>query len=117
MSPERFPGLCRRALPLALVPLLSACIAVPVIDHSRPVPCAMVTRELRLTVVELQDVYRCRRGDECLAALALGGAIFVASTVVSGSLVIVGNTLHWMETSGRCTDPAFTPHDAAAAPL
>lgn len=116
MSLERFTRLWRCTVPLATL-LLSGCVALPAIDHSNPIPCAMVTRELKLTVVELQDVYRCRRGDECLAALALGTAVFAASTLVSGSLVIVGNTLHWMETNGRCTNQTFTPPEATAEHL
>ena len=104
-------------LPLATPLLLSACVALPVIDYSRPIPCAMVTRELMLTVVEMRDAYRCQRADDCLAALALGSALFMASTVVSGSVVIVGNTLHWMESNGRCTNQTLTPPDATAAHL
>ena len=39
--------------------------------------------------------------DECLL-VALG----VASTsyIVSGSIVVVGNTVHWIEKQGRCED-------------
>ena len=104
-------------LPATAVLLLSACMTVPVIVHNRPLPCPMVTRELTLTVLEMRDAYRCRLTDECLAVLALGTAVFVASTVVSGSLVIIGNTLHWMETYGRCTTQTFTPPEATAAQL
>ena len=112
-----FNSLLRRALPPAAAMLLCACMTVPVIDHSRPGPCPMLTRELTLTVVEMRDAYKCGQVNDCLAVLALGSALFVASTVVSGSVVIVGNTLHWMERNGRCTNRVFTPPEATAAAL
>ena len=107
----------RHLLLLPGVALLSSCMMLPVIDHSLPIPCPMVTRQLTLTVVEVQGVYRCHRAEDCVANLVLGSAVFAASALVSGSVAIVGNTLHWMERNGRCTHQVFTPPEATAGTL
>ncbi|EDN70731.1 conserved hypothetical protein [Beggiatoa sp. PS] len=40
---------------------------------------------------------------ECLLVVPLGAlAISVTSLVVSGSIVVVGNTIHWLEKEGKC---------------
>ena len=116
MKGDHRPAPADRLL-LALALLLSACVAVPVIDHRAPVPCPLVTRQLTLTVVEMQGAYRCQRTEECLASVVVGSALFAASTLVSGSVVIVGNTLHWMERNSRCTNQVFTPPEATAGTL
>jgi len=39
---------------------------------------------------------------ECLLVVAPIVAISVGSLVVSGSIVVSGNTIHWIEKQGRC---------------
>ena len=39
---------------------------------------------------------------ECLLVMAPIVAISVGSLVVSGSIVVTGNTIHWLEKQGRC---------------
>lgn len=46
---------------------------------------------------------RCH-SDECEALLIVVAAIPVGSFIVSGSIVLVGNTVHWLEQQGRCDD-------------
>ncbi len=41
---------------------------------------------------------------ECLLVVAPIVAISVGSLVVSGSIVVTGNTIHWIEKQGRCPD-------------
>jgi hypothetical protein len=41
---------------------------------------------------------------ECLLLFAPLIAISVGSFIVSGSIVVVGNTIHWIEEQGRCDD-------------
>jgi len=40
--------------------------------------------------------------DDCAAALALFGAVSAASAVISGSIVIIGNAVYWLEEQARC---------------
>ena len=45
---------------------------------------------------------------ECLLIIPLGIlAVPVGSFIVSGSIVVVGNTIHWIEKQGRCKDSAI----------
>jgi hypothetical protein len=81
--------------------LLTSCLVLPKVDMNQPVPCPLVTRQVTLDVVQIAAIESCR-GDACLMQLATGSVIFVASAVVSGSVALVGNTLHWIERMGKC---------------
>lgn len=39
-----------------------------------------------------------------LSVVVLGSVVFGVTTVVSGSMVVMGNTIHYMEAQGRCDD-------------
>jgi len=41
---------------------------------------------------------------ECLIILAPTVTLSVGSFIVSGSIVVVGNTIHWIEKQGACDD-------------
>ncbi|OAI51472.1 hypothetical protein AYO46_01400 [Betaproteobacteria bacterium SCGC AG-212-J23] len=38
----------------------------------------------------------------CALFLVAIGAVAAASVVISGSVVLVGNTIHWLEKQGKC---------------
>lgn len=65
----------------------------------------MATRSLDLDY-ETMSVGSCGGSDEAAAAcLAIFGIVIpVGSLVASGSVVLVGNTLHWLEYHGTCDD-------------
>ena len=46
---------------------------------------------------------RCRN-EECAIVLAGVAAISAGSAIVSGSIVLTGNTIHWLEYQGTCSD-------------
>jgi hypothetical protein len=81
--------------------MLSGCLVLPKVDMNQPVPCPMVTREVTLDTVQLGHIGHCY-GDACLFQLTAGTVIFAVSAVVSGSVALVGNTLHWIERTGKC---------------
>jgi hypothetical protein len=87
--------------PAAMTVMLSGCLVLPKVDMNQPVPCPMVTREVTLDVVQMASVGHCHQHD-CLLQLTAGTVIFAASAVVSGSVALVGNTLHWIERVGKC---------------
>lgn len=68
--------------------------------------CSMATRSLDLDYEEMSPSACNGLGHEggalCLAAL--GVVIPVGSFVASGSIVLTGNTLHWLEYHGTCDD-------------
>ena len=62
--------------------------------------CDLSSRKMRLEGATFQT--QCTAGG---AGCILGGVFIVAaSTLVSGSIVVVGNTVHWLEKQGKCDD-------------
>lgn len=86
---------------------LSACVYVPVVDeHQSDASCKTLTQSLSLDKIEMQSnvSYGCREG-ECLAAMLAGAAVVTTgSAIISGSIVLTGNTIHWLEYQGTCSD-------------
>lgn len=82
---------------------MAACIYTPSVSKKQPYRCNLITRHL-----ELKDHYlnpnplsHVDYDEDFLLALA---AVGPATLIVSGSIVIVGNTIHWIEAKGRCSD-------------
>ena len=94
---------------------LSACIVVPKTITSYDTGCQIITKRVELQPVQVGAMERCG-GKECGAVLAAYGVVAVASTVVSGSIAVVGNVVFWMEEQGRCV---LSPgqRQGAAAPI
>jgi hypothetical protein len=87
---------------------LSGCAFVPeqIPDEPATGTCQISTPEWKLTVAEINDVMVCQSSgkEAAYCLLTVGLVIPAGSFVVSGSIVIVGNTLHWLEYQGRCED-------------
>lgn len=56
--------------------------------------CNIQSRKLELTHDQMSSC----GGSACLAALAVSAG----SAIVSGSIVVAGNTMYWMEKQGKC---------------
>ena len=84
--------------PLALA--LSGCMVVPVVDNDEAASagCKTYTRSMSLKTVSWQP--SCNT-EECLATVVVIGA---GSVLVSGSIVLVGNSAHWLEYQGICSN-------------
>jgi hypothetical protein len=80
---------------------LSACVVVPVVDNNEAASsgCKTYTRSMSLKAVGLQP-NGCNT-EECLATVLV---IAAGSVLVSGSIVLVGNSVHWLEYQGTCSD-------------
>ncbi len=99
---------------LALVSALSACVVVPVVNTASPsLACETRTRSLSLEIHSLPagtTPVVCRGGLQTGTQMCAAGVLAVmavvtgGSAVVSGSIVMVGNTAHWLEYQGRCGD-------------
>lgn len=90
---------------LALCLLLSACVLVPRTHETYDAECRIVAKEMKLEAVQIASIGGCSN-DGCAVLLAVAGATAAASAVVSGSIVIVGNVVYWLERQGRCMRPA-----------
>ena len=86
-------------LVLILTLNLAACLFVPETKAIKNNDCQLVTKKWSL---EFKKADISGRVDgEILVAI---GAVAVGSLVVSGSVVVVGNTIHWLEQQGLCDD-------------
>src|SRR5512145_190266 len=85
---------------VALALALSGCMVVPVVDNAEAAStgCRTYTRSMSLKMVSWQP--SCNT-EECLAAVVVIGA---GSVLVSGSIALVGNSVHWLEYQGTCSD-------------
>ena len=85
--------------------MLCACIYVPVVDESESAKCNTVTKSLSLDKIDSEGAIsmRCRK-EECAVVLAGVATISAGSAIISGSIVLTGNTLHWLEYQGTCSD-------------
>ena len=86
-------------LPLATVALVG-CVSPKVVHFYDP-ECQVMARKVELTLEKVQALDACSNHD--CAAQALGAAVSVAaSSVISGSIAVVGNVVFWMEKTAKC---------------
>ena len=107
----------RASLLLALSTLLLAGCVTPRIVNVYDQKCQVMTRKVELNVQKVQALDACSN-HECVAQV-LGGAVsLVASSIVSGSVALVGNVAFWMEKSANCRPvnaTSSTPNQASPA--
>jgi hypothetical protein len=102
---------------LLIIFLIQSCIVLPkTVPEEEDQDCLLATKSMTIdfkTSPEMIDeavdeMIQALASDchepECLLVLAPIVAICVGSMVVSGSIVVAGNTIHWMEKQGRCDD-------------
>lgn len=87
-------------LSLAAV-LLQACVFVPRTTTAYDEQCQFYTRQMTLEPAYIGALGSCS-GRQCGYVLATLGAVAAASLVVSGSVVVVGNVVYWLEKQGKC---------------
>ena len=96
--------------------LLTACVYYPKASEQPIENCVLVMKHLTIDVyTELGDnivngMHSCN-DESCLAVLALVVTIPVTTYVVSESIVLVNNTLYWLETQAVCENerPDYPP--------
>jgi hypothetical protein len=107
-----------KTTPLLLVAMLQACIFVPKTREIYDADCRIFSRQAVLEHTEIVSLGRCRNAD-CIAVLALAGVVSATTAVISGSIVVAGNTVYWLEKQGRCnrvSNPAaLAPTDGPAS--
>ena len=102
-------------LTLFLSLIIGSCLVIPKTEHSSVSNCGLTTKSLTLEfhgISSNKECYGCDdfvRGviecggevEECVAILA---TVSIGWTVIAGSVVVVGNTVHWLEKQGSCED-------------
>jgi hypothetical protein len=86
--------------------LCCACAFQPQVAQKQPYAdsCEMQTKQLTLTDTNITDAIRCQgHSHDALICLMIQGIIApVGSFIISGSIVVVNNSLHWLEYQGVC---------------
>jgi len=77
---------------------VSGCFYVPKIVENKNENCDLITKKM---TIENRGEFPQGCNDECLL-IALG--VTSTSYIVSGTITVVGNTIHWIEKQGRCED-------------
>lgn len=89
---------------LLMLSLLQGCVAYPKEtfrkDYER---CDLVSREYHLAM-NRSGLKMLKGTGDPFQALVLAGIVASITTVVSGSVVVVGNTVHFLEKQGSCDD-------------
>jgi len=84
--------------------LLQACAFYPKTQYTQDVErCDLTFKKLKMDVTDSK--IQCQGGGNSAGAcVILAGVISGGSAIVSGSIVLVGNSLHWLEKQGKCDD-------------
>jgi hypothetical protein len=88
--------------------LTAGCVVVPQTRHVYDPECGVATKQITLEMAVLPGFHHCQ-GDGCVALMVTAGVVTVASTVISGSVAVIGNVLYWAERQAGCPRPAGTP--------
>lgn len=90
---------------------ISGCVYIPSESPSHNDDCHLTTHNYHLQskpILSTNGDFSGCNSRECISVI-LGGIVVVSasSAILSGSVVIVGNSIHWIEHQGRC-DSSFT---------
>jgi hypothetical protein len=77
------------------------CVFVPRTKAVDDSDCKVLSRQWTLEAVQIGQVGSCG-GKDCGYLLAGLGLVAAGSAVISGSVVVAGNTIYWLEKQGRC---------------
>ena len=90
-----------RLLAAAAVLALQACVFLPRTAHVYDAQCQVTARHMDLQPVQIASISGCNN-QGCAILLAASGATAAASAIISGSIVVAGNAVYWLEKQGRC---------------
>ncbi len=87
-----------------LISLVSGCAFYPKAQQTEAdSECGLYFKKLTVDVTSSR--IECQGGGNAAGTcIILAGVVAGGTAVVSGSIVLVGNTLHWLEKQGKCDD-------------
>jgi hypothetical protein len=95
----RLPG--STVLVAAATLALQGCVFLPRTAEVYDADCQIAARHMQLQAVQIASIGGCRN-EGCALLLVASGATAAASAVISGSIVVAGNAVYWLEKQGRC---------------
>ncbi len=93
----------KASLLLVLV-LLGGCIYLPKTTEVYSPECGTNIKRMSLTSEQAGAFLVCNH-EACVALLVLAGVVSAASAVVSGSIVVIGKAVYWLENQINCMGP------------
>jgi len=98
----------RLLLVMLLAGALNACGFMPVTqtDHKYAEECGVITKAWKLDTWGASDnlsISGCS-DPECLLLFM---SVPAATAIISGTIIAIGNTVHWLEKQGKCDDSAL----------
>ncbi|MBK7815486.1 MAG: hypothetical protein IPJ52_15035 [Rhodocyclaceae bacterium] len=96
-------GILRRRAIFGLLPALAlgACVYVPRTVEFIDPECKVVARHMVLQEVQIAAIMGCAN-EGCVTLVVAAAATAAVSAVISGSIVVAGNTVYWFERRGQC---------------
>ncbi|MCX7150605.1 MAG: hypothetical protein NTY05_14580 [Rhodocyclales bacterium] len=101
-------------LPLTVM-LLSGCVYLPETTVRYDPKCGIYERKMTMQPYQVGSLMGCR-DEGCVTGLVAAGVVSAASAVVTGSVVVIGNVVNWLEKQGQCLNPAPGAEDPQAPP-
>ena len=95
--------------------IIWSCLVIPKTEHSTVSNCELITKSWTLEfhgIGSNNGCYGCddfvrvviECGGEVEECVAIIATVSLGWTVIAGSIVVVGNTAHWLEKQGTCED-------------
>lgn len=101
---------------LALAALLpGGCVYLPETSVRYDEKCGVYERKMTMQPYQVGSLMGCR-DEGCVAGLVAAGVVSAASAVVTGSVVVIGNVVNWLEKQGQCQSPARRAEDSGLPP-
>jgi len=106
--------LFKKSFIIAVSFVVTSCVFVPVTAEKQKYfdKCKMVTKKLTIEPKIRSRYIDCGKNtaDDLAFCLAAAGILAPVSFVVSGSVALIGNTIHWMEYKAGC-EPKYKMKD------
>ena len=90
-----------RAASVISAVFISGCIYLPQTSTTYNAECKIDERHMTLEGRQVAEIANCSN-EGCTAMLIAAGVVSAATAVVSGSVVVAGNVVYWLEKKGQC---------------
>jgi hypothetical protein len=81
--------------------LMTGCVYLPHTTAAYDKDCGAETKSMTLEAHQVASLGQCSN-EGCVAWLVAAGVVGAATAVVSGSVVVAGNVVYWVEEKRQC---------------
>jgi hypothetical protein len=80
---------------------VAGCVYLPHTTNVYAAGCEIDAKKMTLEAHQIASLGHCVN-EGCAALLVVAGIVGAATAVVSGSIVVAGNVVYWLEKKGQC---------------